>query len=113
MDEETNKLLKENLEISRESLKILKGIRRANRWATAFKVIYWLVIFGILAGVYYFLEPYINSGIEVVQEFQQTLSGGQKTEAGGTQGTPSISPDALKNISPDLLKQLQNLLNPK
>jgi hypothetical protein len=72
MDEETNKLLKENIEISRESLKILKGIRRANRLATALKVIYWLVIFGVLTGAYYFLEPYIKSGMDVVQEFQQT-----------------------------------------
>jgi hypothetical protein len=106
--EEIKKLLSENLEISRQSLKILKGIRRANRIAMAFKILYWLIIIGALAGTYYFLEPYIKNAISTIQEVQQTLSGTQKT--GGTQ---SISPDTLKNISPDLIKQLQNVLKTK
>lgn len=71
MDEELNKLLRENLEISRESLKILKGIRRANRLNVAFKILYWLVILGIVAGVYYFVEPYVKNAIGVIEEAQQ------------------------------------------
>lgn len=108
MDEEIKKLLEENLEISRQSLKILKGIRRANRIAAAFKILYWLVIIGALAGAYYFLQPYIQNAVGIAQEVQQTLSGTQKTS--GTQG---VSPDILKNISPDLLKKIQDLLKTK
>ena len=98
--EEIKKLLSENLEISRESLKILKGIRRANCIATAFKILYWLIIIGALAGAYYFLEPYVKTALSAFQEIQQVLPGTQKT--GGTQG-----------ISPDLLKQFQGVLKTK
>jgi hypothetical protein len=105
MEEETKKLLEENIEISRQSLKILKGMRRASRIATAFKILYWLIIVGVLAGTYYFLEPYIKSAIEVVQGIQQVLPGGQKTN-----GTQSTSSDLLKNLPPDLLKNIQDFL---
>lgn len=107
-EEETKKILEENLEISRQSLKILKGIRRANRLNMVFKILYWLVILGIMAGVYYFAEPYIKSAINTIQEVQQILPGSQKTN--GTQGT---SQDLLKNLPPDLLKQLQNIFKTK
>jgi hypothetical protein len=108
METEEKKILEENLEISRESLKILKGIRRGNRLAMVFKILYWLVILGIVAGAYYFLEPYIKSAINTIQGVQQILPGSQKTN--GIQGTSS---DLLKNLPPDLLKQLQNLLKTK
>ena len=81
MPEELEKLLSENLEISRESLKILKGIRRANRLVSAFKIFYWLVIIGSAIGAYYFLEPYIKQGLTVVSQVQEVVSGGpQKAE---------------------------------
>lgn len=60
MDEDIKKLLEENIEISEESLKILKGIRRANRIAAAFKIFYWLIIIGSVVGAYYYLQPYIE-----------------------------------------------------
>ncbi len=106
METEEKKILEENLEISKESLKILKGIRRANRLNMAFKILYWLVILGAVAGVYYFLEPYIKSAMGAVQQVQQALPGSQN----GTQGT---SRDLLKNLPPDLLKQLQNFFKTK
>ncbi len=114
MSEELEELLKENIEISRESLKILKGIRRANRLASAFKIFYWLIIIGSAVGAYYFLEPYIKQGLAIVNQFQEAIS------AGGTQKTSSdvknVSQnpsDILKNLSPDLLKKLQDALNIK
>jgi len=110
MEEEAKKLLEQNIEISRESLKILKGIRRSGRISAAFKILYWLVVLGVLAGTYYFIEPYIKSAISVFQGIQQTLG----TSNGGTKASgQAISPDMLKNIPPDLLKQLQNLLKTK
>jgi hypothetical protein len=71
MEEEAKKILEENLEISRQSLKILKGIRRGNRIAMVFKVLYWLVILGAVAGAFYFLEPYIKNAGSFFQEFKQ------------------------------------------
>jgi hypothetical protein len=95
MEEETKRILEENLEISRQSLKILKGIRRANRLNMAFKILYWLVILGAAAGAYYFLEPYVKSAIGTVYEVQQVLP---RSQNGG------------QDTSSDFLKQLQNLL---
>ncbi len=43
-DDEVKKLLRENVEISKESLKILKGFRRNNRISAFFRIIYWLII---------------------------------------------------------------------
>ena len=59
-DEEIKKLLKEDVEISKEALKILRGIRRANRIAAVFKFLYWLIIIAAAFGAYYYIQPYIN-----------------------------------------------------
>ncbi len=117
IDRSFNELLKENLAVSQESLKILKSIRRGNRIATAFKIFYWLIILGVFAGAYYFLQPYIKSALEIVQGVGQTISPGQKTDgtsaSKGVQSLQDISPDMLKNLPPDLLKKLQDALNTK
>ena len=108
MEAEEKKILEENLEISRQSLKILKGIRRGNRLAMIFKVLYWLVILGIVAGVYYFVEPYVKSALGTIQQVQGALPGNQKTN-----GTQDTLPDLLKNLPPNLLKQLQDIFKTK
>jgi hypothetical protein len=61
MDEEIKKLLEENLEISKESLKILKGIQRKNRIAFLFKTIYWILLIFALYYGYQSLQPYFQS----------------------------------------------------
>ncbi len=113
MDEEVKKLLEENIAISRESLKILKGIRRSNRLALAFKAFYWLIVLGVLAGSFYYLQPYIKQTIAIVQQARDAVSGIQKVgdTINGTQKNlqQGISPDAVKNLPPDLLKNLQNI----
>ena len=78
MDEEFKKLLEENIEISRESLRILKGIRRHNRISSAFKIFCWLIIIVAAAGALYFLQPYIKQGLAIINQAQETLSGLQK-----------------------------------
>jgi len=115
MPEELEKLLKENIEVSRESLKILKGIRRNNRIATAFKIFYWAIIIGGLIGAFYYLQPYIQNIVSLLQQLLNMFSGVQKTgdSLKTGQSISNLSPDFLKNLSPDLLKKLQNALNIK
>lgn len=103
MDEELKRILDENLAISKESLKILKGIRRANRLASVFKIFYWLVIIGSAVGAYYFLQPYIKQGLAIVNQVQETASGVQKI-GGAKNGSPTVS---------DILKNLENIIKPK
>ena len=90
MEEELKKLLSENLEISRESLKILKGVRRANRLAVAFKIFYWLIIIGSAIGAYYILQPYLQQALDIAKQAQETISGVQKI--GGTNLENIIKP---------------------
>ncbi len=107
-EEEIKNLLKEDVEISRESLKILKSIRRANRLSMAFKIVYWLIILGIVAGVYYFVEPYIRGAVGAVQQVQQMIPGNNKVN-----GTQNTSSDLLKNLPPSLVEQLQDFFKTK
>ena len=66
MDEELKSLLKENLEISRENLKILKKMNRARIFGSVFWVIKWVVIIGLSYGAYVYIEPYFRSFLGIV-----------------------------------------------
>jgi len=68
--DEIKQLLKENIETSKESLKILKGIRRSNRISAFFRIIYWLIIIGAAFGAYYFLQPYLNQLLDLIKQVQ-------------------------------------------
>jgi len=61
MDEEIRNLLKENLEVSKESLKILKKINRARKISFFFKILYWLVIILVIYYGYQFFQSYFSS----------------------------------------------------
>ncbi len=109
--EDLKELLEENIEVSKESLKILKSIRRSNRISSFFRFLYWLVIIGSIVGVYYYFQPFINGAIKT---FQQIISVFSDTQGAGNSTNPSetqnISPDLLKNLSPDMIKNLQDAL---
>ena len=60
MDEEIKQLLQENLKISKESLEILKEIKRKNQLSLILKIIYWLVLILIIYYSYQLLLPYKN-----------------------------------------------------
>lgn len=65
MDFEIKRLVEKVLEVSEENNKILRGIQRANRWAIAFRIFYWLIIIGLSVGAFYFIQPYIDQLMEV------------------------------------------------
>ncbi len=75
MDEEIKKIIQENLEISKESLKILKGFKREKQIAFVFKIIYWLIILILLVNVYNFLKPYIDKFQNLWQTIEKIQSG--------------------------------------
>jgi hypothetical protein len=58
MDEEIKNLLKENLEVSKKSLEILRKIDRDRKIRFFFKIIYWLVIILIIYYSYQLFQPY-------------------------------------------------------
>ena len=58
--DDLKKLLEENLQVSRESLSILKKIQRARTFSMVFKVIKWIIIISLSVGLYYYIEPYVR-----------------------------------------------------
>ena len=73
MNSEERELLERTLKISEENNRILKGMRRASRLGTAFRIFYWLVIIGLGFGTYYFIEPYVKQFNSVYSQFNSTI----------------------------------------
>ncbi len=57
---EEKKLLERVAVLSEENNQILRGIRRSNRWGTAIKIFYWVVILAISFGTYIYIQPYVQ-----------------------------------------------------
>lgn len=51
---------------------ILVRIRRVQRNAGLFRLFYWLLIIGLTAGSFYFIQPYLQQISEVYSGFQDT-----------------------------------------
>lgn len=67
----------ELLELTRENNKILRGMRRTQRWSSFFTLLYWFVILGSIFGVYYYFQPTIQkylktlqTSVEIIQKFE-------------------------------------------
>ena len=74
MDEEIRNLLKENLEISKKSLEILRKIDRERKIRLFFKIIFWLAIIFVIYYSYQFLQSYfvyLKQTFEILKNFQQ------------------------------------------
>ncbi|HEY0908590.1 MAG TPA: hypothetical protein VGE35_04600 [Candidatus Paceibacterota bacterium] len=61
MTPDEHRLLIETREMAEENNRILKGLQRTNRASLAFKIVYWVVVLGVLSGALYFLQPYIDT----------------------------------------------------
>ncbi len=59
MEPEMQQKVTELLELTKENNMMLRSMRRLQRWTSAFKVVYWLVLIGVAAGAFYFLQPYM------------------------------------------------------
>jgi hypothetical protein len=73
MTPEEKSLLERTYKLAEENNSILRGIRRSNRWGVAFKIFYWLVILGVTFGTFYFLQPYIESSLKLVNQAQDSI----------------------------------------
>jgi type II secretory pathway component PulM len=71
MEEEIKKLLQENLEVSKESLKILRGIQRRYTISFIGKLIYWAIIIFLLIYFYNFLKPYFDKILNLLESLEK------------------------------------------
>jgi hypothetical protein len=92
--------LNELLILTKENNKILRGMRRSQKWSSFFNFIYYALIIGSIFGSYYYLQPYVNSFMETYRELSS-----------GIQGVRTDITEA-KNIAlpPGTMEQLKNIL---
>ena len=98
-DEELKVLLRENIEVSKESLKILKKINRGRIFGNVFTTLKWTLIIGISLGAYYYIEPFLSKYLDLM-----------KGLTSGVENIGKISNNVNSATSPDLLKRLQELM---
>jgi TRAP-type C4-dicarboxylate transport system permease small subunit len=73
MTPEEKSLLERTYKLADENNSILRAMRRANRIGTAMKILYWVIIIGATVGAFYFLQPYINSMMGIIDEAQKVI----------------------------------------
>ena len=98
-EEDLKVLLRENIEVSKESLKILKKINRGRIFGNVFTALKWTLIIGISLGAYYYIEPFFSKYLETIKDLTS-----------GVENVGQISNNVNSATSPDLLKKLQGLM---
>ncbi len=58
MDEEIKNLLQKNLEVSKESLRVLQKMHKAVVWGRVARLIKWVVVIVLLAVLFVKIQPY-------------------------------------------------------
>ena len=69
----------ELLEITHENNKILRSMRRAQRWSSFFTFVYWAIILGSIFGVYYYFQPTIQKYMKTFQTSMGIIQNFEKT----------------------------------
>ena len=82
MDNEIESLLRETKDLVQENNKILKGIRRNNRWGAFIKLFYWVIFIGLTVGAFTYIQPYLDKMIELYNQVESANS--QITASKGT-----------------------------
>ncbi|MEK7069912.1 MAG: hypothetical protein AAB822_01310 [Patescibacteria group bacterium] len=98
-EEDLKVLLRENIELSKESLKILKKINRGRIFNNIFTASKWLIIIGVSFGAYYYIEPFLSG-------YADTL----KSLTSGVENVGKVSNNVNSVVSPDLLSKLKSLM---
>jgi hypothetical protein len=70
-EDDLKNLLQKNLEVSQESLKILKKINRARIIGNIFTFLKWMIIIGASIGIYYYIQPYLGKLTDLWKQLQE------------------------------------------
>jgi Mg2+/Co2+ transporter CorC len=82
-DEETNRLLRQNLEMAKENNGMLRSMRRSQRWHTAITMVYWAIIIGLPVYLYYiFIRPVVGDISDVYSGVAEGIENVQKVPGG-------------------------------
>ena len=75
MTPEDRELLEETHKLANENNSMLRKMRRAGRWSTIFRVIYWFIVIGGVLGAYYALQPYLMDMAHIIDQSKTILNG--------------------------------------
>lgn len=87
MDLQEKQLLEENLAVSKETNQLLKKVVSSQRWSRIFRILYWVIIIGGSIGVYYWMQPYVDTILGNYDSIMKSLDKVQQT----TQSLPDSS----------------------
>ena len=73
MPPEEIELLKKSVALAEDNNTILHSMRRSQRYSTIANYVYWIIIIGIAAGAFYFLQPYFDQIKILYTEATSTL----------------------------------------
>lgn len=74
MNPNEKQLLQETYDLVQENNKILRNIRRSNRWSNIFRIFYWTLIIGASIGAFYFIQPYIDAITKTYGSLEQNIN---------------------------------------
>lgn len=101
MDEEAKSLLKKNLEVGEESLKVLRKIHRDVWWRRFFGLAKFVIVIGLLIFSYLKLEPLLANLLNTYDKILNP-AGGQNVNL--NVGVKPVLPPELKNLLDSFLK---------
>lgn len=78
MNPEEKELLEKTAALAEENNKILRGMRRANRWNLAWKIFYWVVIIALSYSAYVYVQPYLDEIMKAYEGIKGASSNIQK-----------------------------------
>lgn len=73
MTPEEREMLRKTLELSEENNKMLRAIRRSIFWGRVTRIAYWVIIIGAAIGLFYYLQPYIDTATSVYSNIKGDL----------------------------------------
>jgi len=73
MQPEEKEMLKKTLELVKENNDMLYALKHSIFWGRIFRFIYWIVILGAAVGVYYYIEPYLDSAADAYVNVKRDL----------------------------------------
>ena len=62
------------LEMTRENHRMIKRLYKAYWWSKIGSLIYWLVIIGVVFGVFYYIQPYLGLIGDILVDLQEKVN---------------------------------------
>ncbi len=90
MDDETKKLILENIELSKKTLEVVQKMERRIFWQRVLKTAKWVVIIALTALGFWQIQPYLNGVLNLYQGLLGTLN--------QTQGVQNNLPAELQKL---------------